>query len=130
MLDEVNIQGAPVDSLCVTFVYPKNDHIDLTDDGSNTYVTLERTQDYVDLVLHQAFHESVKIQVQAFRRGFNSIFPISSLQPFAQQGSSQEELELLVCGMPCTGAADHEWTNSEEQARFIEPDHGYTRSSA
>lgn len=52
MLDEVKIHGAPVDSLCVTFVYPKHDHIDLTDDGSNTYVTLERTQDYVDLVLH------------------------------------------------------------------------------
>ena len=32
--------------------------------------------------------------------------------------------------MSCTGGTETEWTNPEEQARFIEPDHGYTRSSA
>ena len=43
LLNNVTVSGAPVDALCVCFTYPKNDHIELTDDGVNTYVTLDKT---------------------------------------------------------------------------------------
>ena len=82
MLDQITIDGAKLEDLSLTFMIPGMDHIMLTDDGANTEVNLENAQDYVDLMLHQSFHESVKIQVQAFKRGFNEIFPIASLQPF------------------------------------------------
>jgi E3 ubiquitin-protein ligase TRIP12 len=66
--------------------------------------------------------------VQAFKRGFNEIFPIASLQPFLP--GAHEELDLLICGASCTGAGEAEWTNADEQAKFLQPDHGYTRSSS
>jgi len=87
-------------------------------------VKLENAQDYVDLVLHYSFHDSVKIQVQAFKKGFNSIFPISSLAPFTK--SSEEEIETMVCGIGCN---DGEWQDKEELAKNIKPDHGFTRKS-
>jgi len=64
-------------------------------------VTLANVQDYVDLVLHCSFHESIKIQVQAFKKGFNAIFPISSMAPFLHSSSTDEEIETIVCGQKC-----------------------------
>jgi hypothetical protein len=78
------------------------------------------------MVLHFTFHETVKLQVQAFKKGFNAIFPISSLAPFAHSGSQEGELETMVCGIKCN---DAEWQNKEELMQNIEPDHGYTRQS-
>ena len=51
-LSKIKIDGADVMDLCITFMYPGYDHIELCDDGENTVVTLERAQDYVDLILH------------------------------------------------------------------------------
>ena len=77
-------------------------------------------------MLHYSFHETVKMQVQAFKKGFNAIFPISSLAPFAHAGSEESELETIVCGIRCEGP---EWLSKDELSQYIQPDHGYTRSS-
>ena len=88
-------------------------------------MTLDSAQDYVDLVLHYTFHETVKIQVRAFKKGFDAIFPISSLKPFlGSGGSASAELEALVCG---TGCNDPEWQDREKLSQLIEPVQGYTR---
>lgn len=69
-----------VDDYLMAFTLPDPyGYVELISKGSSMDVTLESAQDYVDLVLHYTFHESIKIQVQAFKKGFNSIFPISSL---------------------------------------------------
>lgn len=44
--------------------------------GLEKEVTVENVQDYIDLVLHYTFHDTVKIQIQGFKKGFNEIFPI------------------------------------------------------
>jgi len=80
---------------------PCFDHIELINNGADVNVTLENAQEYVDLVLHHTFHETVKMQLQAFKKGFNAIFPIYSLQPFTHSSSSEEELESMVCGIQC-----------------------------
>ena len=67
--------------------------IELKQDGANTQVTLANVQDYIDLICHSYFHENIKLQVNAFKKGFNSIFPIESLKCFSHQ-----EIEHLVCG--------------------------------
>lgn len=116
-----------VDDYFLAFTLPAPyNYVELIPNGASMDVTLESAQDYVDLVLHSTFHESVKIQVQAFKKGFNSIFPISSLQPFVHASSMGDEIEQIVCGQPCQGA---EWTNPEELMKHIEPDHGYTKKS-
>ena len=123
----VTSAGMKVDDYFLAFTLPAPyNYVELIPDGSSKDVTQESAQDYVDLVLHSTFHESVKIQVQAFKKGFNSIFPISSLQPFVHASSMGDEIEQIVCGQPCQGA---EWTNPEELMKHIEPDHGYTKKS-
>ncbi len=32
--------------------------------------------------------------------------------------------------MPCSGGSEKEWTDPEEQFKFINADHGYTKNSA
>jgi hypothetical protein len=64
--------------------------------------------------------------MQAFKKGFNAIFPISSLAPFTHSSCSEEELETMVCGINCNEA---EWTNKEELMKNIDPEHGYNRNS-
>lgn len=118
--------GTRVEDYGLAFTLPCYDHIELINGGKDLDVTLENAQDYVDLVLHYTFHETVKIQVQAFKKGFNAIFPISSLSPFTHSNSAEEELENIVCGIKCT---DSEWQNKEELAKNIEPDHGFHRKS-
>ena len=41
------------------------------------------------------FHETLKLQLKAFKKGFNSIFPIDSLKTF----TIDKELEDMICGV-------------------------------
>jgi hypothetical protein len=52
--------------------------------------------------MHFTFHETIKIQVQAFRKGFGMIFPVESLKPF----STSVELEDMICG---SSRNDEDW---------------------
>lgn len=123
----VTSAGMSVDDYLLSFTLPPpHGYVELIPNGESMSVTLESAQDYVDLVLHYTFHESVKIQVQAFKKGFNSIFPIASLRPFMHASSKGDEIEQIVCGQPCQGP---EWANPEELMKYVEPDHGYTKKS-
>lgn len=85
--------GMKVEDYLMAFTLPDPySYVELISKGASMDVTLESAQDYVDLVLHYTFHESIKIQVQAFKKGFNSIFPISSLQPFIHTSSKGDEI--------------------------------------
>ena len=57
-------------------------------------MTVNNLQEYIDLVMHFTFHETIKVQLSAFKKGFNSIFPIEALKPF----STSTELEDMICG--------------------------------
>jgi hypothetical protein len=53
-----------VEDYLMAFTLPDPYHyVELISKGSTMDVTLESAQDYVDLVLHYTFHESIKIQV-------------------------------------------------------------------
>ena len=118
--------GSRVEDYALAFTLPGFDEIELVQGGKDRDVLLENAQDYVDLVLHFTFHETVKLQVQAFKKGFNAIFPIASLAPFTHSSSQEGELETMVCGIRCN---DAEWQSKEDLMQNIEPDHGYTRQS-
>ena len=118
--------GSHVEDYALAFTMPCYDEIELIQGGKDRGVDLENAQDYVDLVLHYTFHETIKLQVQAFRKGFNAIFPISSLAPFTHSSSEEGELETMVCGIRCD---DPEWRSQENMMKVIEPAHGYTRNS-
>jgi E3 ubiquitin-protein ligase TRIP12 len=97
--------GARIEDLSLVFTLPGYDNIELKQNGKNEDVTLENLQEYIDLVMHFFFHETVKVQVQAFKKGFNQIFPVENLRPFS---SSSVEMEDMICG---TQRNEEEWTS-------------------
>ena len=72
--------------------------------------------------MHFLFHDTVKIQVQAYKKGFNMIFPIDNLKPF----STTNELEDMICG---TQRNNEEWTNVQKLMESVVPAHGYHSKS-
>lgn len=116
--------GSRVEQYGLTFTLPGTD-IELVPGGKDREVVLDNAQDWVDLMLHQTFHETIKLQVSAFKKGFNSIFPISSLAPFCHSSCDGSDLEQIVCGSAST---DTDWS-PESLTKNVEPDHGYSRKS-
>jgi len=72
-----------MEDLSLAFTLPGYDSIEMRVDGKSTDVTLDNLQEYIDLTMHFLFHETIKVQLQAFRKGFNQIFPVDSLRPFS-----------------------------------------------
>ncbi|TNV72471.1 hypothetical protein FGO68_gene6592 [Halteria grandinella] len=114
--------GARLEDLTLAFTLPGYDSIELKPNGKDEDVTLDNLQEYIDLVLHFLFHETVKIQIQAFKKGFNHIFPVDNLRPFA----GNLELEDMICG---TQRNEDEWANPAKLAEFITPAHGFHQTS-
>jgi E3 ubiquitin-protein ligase HECTD1 len=92
--------------------------VDLVPDGGNVEVTVDNVDEYVRLCREFYLYTGIRRQVNAFRTGFNRVFPIDTLQSF-----SAEELRLLLCGEQYP-----EWTR-EEIVQFTEPKLGYNRDS-
>ena len=114
--------GTTLDDLCFYFTLPGYDSIELILDGKNTQLTLENVQEYIDLVLHSTFYECVNLQLQAFKKGFNSVLPLDSMRTFSTRG----EIELMICGQTMD---DAEWRDLNKLKRAIKPDHGFTAES-
>jgi hypothetical protein len=61
--------------------------------------------------------------LQAFKKGFNQIFPIDCLLPF----DSSSELESMICGTLSRNESD--WSDKAILYDNIKPDHGYYNDS-
>lgn len=86
--------GTKVEDLYLFFTLPGYEKVELVQDGSNTQLTLANVQEYIDLVLHSIFYDCVNLQLQAFKKGFNSVLPLDSIRTF----STKEEIEMMICG--------------------------------
>ncbi|KAK9068485.1 hypothetical protein SSX86_012599 [Deinandra increscens subsp. villosa] len=75
-------------------------------------------EEYIELVVDATINSGISRQMDAFKMGFNQVFPINNLQIF-----TDEELERLLCGESVTI-----W-NSNQLSDLIKFDHGYTASS-
>jgi len=67
-------------------------------DGKEIPVTMDNLQNYIDLCLHFTFEETVKMQLKAFKKGFNQILSVESLRPF----NTNNEIDWLICGSDCS----------------------------
>ena len=86
--------GTTLEDLSFYFTLPAYDTIELQADGANTLLTLDNIQEYIDLVLHSTFYECIQLQLQAFKKGFNSILPLDSIRTF----NTKLEVENMICG--------------------------------
>ncbi|XP_023527252.1 E3 ubiquitin-protein ligase UPL4-like isoform X1 [Cucurbita pepo subsp. pepo] len=106
-----------IEDLCLDFTLPGYPDCRLTSSQDNSMVNTKNLEDYVSLVADATLYSGISTQIEAFKSGFNQVFPIEHLQVF-----TAEELERLICG------EQDSWALSDllDNIKF---DHGYTASS-
>ncbi|XP_052267734.1 E3 ubiquitin-protein ligase HECTD1-like isoform X2 [Dreissena polymorpha] len=92
--------------------------IDLKPDGEDEDVTLSNVEEYTDLVYDLYLNTGIRRQMEAFRAGFNCVFPMEKLHSF-----SPMELARILCGEQAPN-----WTR-EDILNYTEPKLGYTKES-
>lgn len=106
-----------IEDIGLNFVIPGYNHIELVEDGYNLIVDANNLEEYVNLILDSICFEGIKDSVEAFKKGFNIVFPITSLNCF-----SSEELEYVVCG------SSNEVWNYDIIYDSIRTNHGYDKN--
>ncbi|XP_013778614.1 E3 ubiquitin-protein ligase TRIP12-like isoform X4 [Limulus polyphemus] len=117
-IESLVLDGCLIEDLNIDFTLPGYPHIELRKGGRDIALTIHNLEEYLQLVSHWTLYEGVKRQMEAFKEGFESVFPIAQLQIFFP-----EELECLFCG---SGSSRWDVKNLMECCR---PDHGYTHDS-
>lgn len=115
-INKLDLKGVRIEDLHLSFTLPGYDQIQLKPNGKNTLVTINNIENYVTLVAEQSLLQHC--QASAFRKGFEKLIPIETLNVF-----EYDELESVLCGKG-TDSWDIEFLES-----VIVPAHGYTRSS-
>ncbi|XP_072935782.1 E3 ubiquitin-protein ligase TRIP12 isoform X2 [Epargyreus clarus] len=122
MINALELDGCPIEELGLDFILPGDGCTELRRGGRDTPVTAHNLHDYIALVTHWLLYEGVLKQMEAFKEGFESVFPLANLKIFYP-----EELEQVFCGSP-SGGREQRW-EPRLLAECIRPDHGYTAES-
>ncbi|KAJ4841387.1 hypothetical protein Tsubulata_011558 [Turnera subulata] len=105
-----------IDELYLDFTLPGYPDYVLTSDD-HKMVNIANLEEYVALVVDATVRSGISKQIEAFKSGFNQVFPIEHLKIF-----TEEELERLLCG-------ERDFWAFNELLDHIKFDHGYTASS-
>ncbi|XP_071690585.1 E3 ubiquitin-protein ligase UPL4 [Rutidosis leptorrhynchoides] len=106
-----------IEDLHLDFTLPGYPEYVLISGPDKEMVSISNLEEYIELVVNATLNSGISKQMDAFRSGFNQVFPIDCLQIF-----TDEELERLLCG-------ESETWNSNQLLDLIKFDHGYTASS-
>ncbi|XP_029661047.1 E3 ubiquitin-protein ligase TRIP12 isoform X3 [Formica exsecta] len=120
LIEALDLDTCPISDLGLVFELPGYENIELRKGGSEISVTIHNLDQYIKLVVHWFLYEGVFRQMEAFREGFESVFPPSQLRLFFP-----EELEAVFCGHAQTGG---QW-DMKTLAECCRTDHGYTPDS-
>ncbi|XP_014232904.2 E3 ubiquitin-protein ligase TRIP12 isoform X2 [Trichogramma pretiosum] len=120
LIEVLDLDGCPISDLGLTFQLPGYENIELRKSGGDMNVNIHNLDQYIKLVVHWFLYEGVFRQIEAFREGFESVFPPSQLRLFFP-----EELEAVFCGHSQSGGKWDIKTLSE----CCRTDHGYTPDS-
>ncbi|TPX44865.1 hypothetical protein SeLEV6574_g04240 [Synchytrium endobioticum] len=114
----IKIQDVSIEDLSLDFTLPGYPDIELVENGESIPLTLENLDLYIDRVAELTVSEGISKQIQAFREGFNVVFPIRDLTSFTVQ-----ELSLMM-----GGASEEDWS-AMVIADALKADHGYSSTS-
>uniref|UniRef100_A0A3P9B712 E3 ubiquitin-protein ligase n=1 Tax=Maylandia zebra TaxID=106582 RepID=A0A3P9B712_9CICH len=92
--------------------------VDLKPNGDDEMVSMENAEEYVELMFDFCMHTGIQKQMEAFREGFNRVFPMEKLSSF-----SHKEVQMILCGNQSPS-----WT-ADDIINYTEPKLGYTRDS-
>ncbi|KAL8039502.1 hypothetical protein ABFX02_10G041200 [Erythranthe guttata] len=114
---DVLLRNTKIEDMCLDFSLPGYPDYVLASGLDSKMVNLHNLEEYVALIVDATTKSGIARQVEAFKSGFDQVFPIRHLKVF-----TEEELERLLCG-------EHVLWNSDELLDHIKFDHGYTISS-
>ncbi|KAJ3069680.1 Ubiquitin-protein ligase [Podochytrium sp. JEL0797] len=117
-LSDLRVKDARLEDLCLDFTLPGYPSIQLKPDGSDIAITLDNVAEYIEAVVNMTVGAGIRKQVDAFKKGFNLVFPIVKLKCFGV-----DELCLLM-----GGSQDEDWSYATI-IDSIKADHGYTLDS-
>ncbi|KAI8816747.1 uncharacterized protein EV422DRAFT_500983 [Fimicolochytrium jonesii] len=120
-LADITVRGARLEDLCLDFTLPGYPTYELIENGAQVAVSIDNVEKYIDSVVEQTVGTGVARQVEAFRTGFDKVFPAADLRSFTVQ-----ELSVLVGG---AGSTEEDW-EYDSLMESIKADHGYTKESA
>nr|KYP43929.1 E3 ubiquitin-protein ligase UPL4 [Cajanus cajan] len=117
LLNGLTFRGTRIEDLCLDFTLPGYPDIVLASGTDHSMVNMGNLEDYVSLIVDATVRSGISRQVDAFKSGFNQVFPIEHLRIF-----NEEELERMLCG-------EYDSWAINELGDHIKFDHGYTASS-
>ncbi|KAK0097330.1 hypothetical protein PV326_002415 [Microctonus aethiopoides] len=120
LIEALDLDNCPISDLGLVFELPGYENIELRKGGSEVAVTIHNLDQYIKLVVHWFLYEGVFRQMEAFREGFESVFPPGQLRLFFP-----EELEAVFCGH---GQGGGQW-DVKTLLECCRTDHGYTPDS-
>ncbi|BGP33548.1 Ubiquitin fusion degradation protein 4 [Rhodotorula toruloides] len=115
-LEAIQVRGATVSDLTLDFTLPGFD-LELKDGGKDIAVDIHNVEEYIDLVLDWTLRRGVQAQINEFKKGFSTVFPVRDLQTF-----TPAELVMI------TAAVDEDWS-LETLTNATKADHGFTMDS-
>ena len=90
--------------------------MDLIPNGEHEHVTIHNVEDYFDHILEFTLVKGIRKQMEAFKSGFDTVFPMDKLGSF-----SPDEVKAMLCGDQCPVFT------REDVVRYTEPKLGYSR---
>jgi E3 ubiquitin-protein ligase HECTD1 len=94
------------------------DSVELKTGGNDEMLTVDNADEYITLLKDFTMHRGIARQLEAFRAGFNRVFPMEKLHAF-----KPHEVQLMLCGEQAP-----KWTY-EELMMYTEPKYGYHKDS-
>ncbi|XP_043700605.1 E3 ubiquitin-protein ligase UPL4 isoform X1 [Telopea speciosissima] len=117
IISESCFRNTRIEDLFLEFTLPGYPDYILASGPDHKMVNMNNLEEFISLTVDATVNSGIYKQVEAFKSGFNQVFPVKSLQVF-----TEEELERLLCG------EQDAWA-SNELLDHIKFDHGYTASS-
>ena len=102
--ENIVVDKIRIDDLYLDFTLPGYPEIELIPKGSQTQVTIDNVDLYLEKVIDMTLGGGVRRQVDAFRAGFSQVFPYSALSAF-----TPDELCTLF------GRVDEDWSLESKQ---------------
>ncbi|CAH2074396.1 unnamed protein product [Thlaspi arvense] len=89
----LSFRGTKIEDLCLEFSLPGYTDYALAPHSVNDMVNLDNLDEYIKAIVNATVCNGIQKQLEAFRSGFNKVFPIEHLGIF-----NEEELETMLCG--------------------------------
>lgn len=117
-------ENCEIEALDLNFTLPGYPEVELKKGGKDVIVSACNLKEYLDLLAYWTLVEGVQRQMEAFRDGFESVFPLSNLRIFYP-----EELDCVFCGDRYTpwdynmlvesSKTDHGYTHESQAVKFL-----------